>query len=53
MCYEFDRLYWLQRAAEVRREMEKAEKAKKEEKPVPAKSATGDSESGTQVPVPA
>jgi len=49
MCYEFDRLYWLQRAEEMRKEMEKAEKVKKEDKPVPAK--PGESETGTQVPV--
>jgi len=53
MCYEFERLYWLQRAEEARKEMERAEKLKKEEKPVPAKPASGDSESGTRVPVPA
>ena len=54
MCYEFDRLYWLQRAEEVRREMQKAEEAKKQTRPsAPAKPAASEPETGTQVPVPA
>jgi len=51
MCYEFDRLYWLKRAEEVRKEIEGTEKLKKEEKPVPAKSTAGGSETGARVPV--
>jgi len=54
MCYEFDRLYWLKRAEEVRKEMQQVEVAKKQVKPsVPAKPAASEPGGGTQVPVPA
>ena len=31
MCYEFERLYWLQRAEQIRRDKEKAEKSSRPE----------------------
>jgi hypothetical protein len=45
MCYEFERLEWLQRAEQYRRELELAEKLKKqrttETPPKPAAPDTG------------
>jgi len=54
MCYEYERLYWLERAAQARLEKEKAEVAKKKEKTaVPAKPDAPGSrvEDGEPVPV--
>ena len=53
MCYEFERLEWLQRAEQYRREMKLAEQLKKQQKTeTPAKPAAPDT--GTQhEPVPA
>ncbi len=43
MCYEYERLEWLQRAEQYRREMEQAEKLKKQQKTeTPAKPAAPD-----------
>lgn len=54
MCYEYERLYWLERAAQALREKQQAEEAKKKEKTtVPAKPDTPGSrvEEGEPVPV--
>jgi len=41
MCYEYERLYWLERAAQALREKEKAEESKKkQETKVPARPDT-------------
>jgi len=54
MCYEFERLYWLQRAEQIRREQEKAKKSSKtDEDKVPPKPSAPDTavEQGEPVPV--
>ena len=51
MCYEFDRLYWLHRAEELRKEKE-AEKLKRESA-TPAKPAAPEKEPELQEPLPA
>jgi hypothetical protein len=54
MCYEYERLYWPERAAQALREKEKAEESKKKEKAtVPARPDAPDTrvEEGEPVPV--
>jgi len=54
MCYEFERLYWLQRAEQIRQEKEKAEKSSRpEDRKVPPKPSAPDTavEQGEPVPV--
>jgi len=54
MCYEYERLYWLERAAQALREKEKAEESKKkQETKVPARPDTSGArvEEGDPVPV--
>lgn len=54
MCYEFERLYWLERAAQALREKQEAEEArKKENTSVPAKPDARESrvEEGEPVPI--
>jgi hypothetical protein len=54
MCYEYERLYWLERAAQALREKEKDEKSKVKEKPtMPARPDAPDArvEEGEPVPV--
>jgi|AP12_2_1047962.scaffolds.fasta_scaffold421417_1 hypothetical protein len=54
MCYEYERLYWLERAAQALREKEKAEESKKkEETRIPARPDTPGTriEEGDPVPV--
>jgi hypothetical protein len=43
MCYAYEHEYWLRRAEEIRKEMQKTEERLKREKaPVPAKPAAPD-----------
>ena len=54
MCYEYERLYWLEHAARALREKQKAEETKKKEKAtVPPKADAPESpvEDGEPVPV--
>lgn len=37
MCYEFEREYWLRRAEEIRRQMQKNEERLRQSRPAPAK----------------
>lgn len=37
MCYEFEREYWLRRAEEIRKQMQKHEDRLKQSRPAPAK----------------
>ncbi len=51
MCYEIERLYWLQRAEQLRREKAAAENpAKNDRATVPAK--PGETETGVEQPQP-
>lgn len=54
MCYEFDELYWQDRAEQARKAMEKVKQSKPQaETAAPAKPALPDKETEVKVPVPA
>jgi hypothetical protein len=54
MCYAYEQEYWLRRAEEIRKEMQKAEeRLKQKPAPAPAKPAAPDSGVEQPDPVPA
>ena len=53
MCYEFEREYWLLRAEEIRREMQKNEERLKQDRRAPAKPEVPAKEGEVPSPVPA
>jgi hypothetical protein len=53
MCYEFDELYWQDRAEQARKAMEKARESKQPVGTAPAKPTSPDKETEVKVLVPA
>jgi hypothetical protein len=53
MCYEFDELYWQDRAEQARKAMEKVKESKQAGTAVPARPASPEKETEVKVPVPA
>ena len=53
MCYEFEREYWLLRAEEIRREMQKNEERLKQSRTAPAKPDVPPKDVEEPSPVPA
>lgn len=53
MCYEFEREYWLLRAEEIRKQMQKNEERLKQSPPTPAMPDVPAKDVGEHSPVPA
>ena len=53
MCYAYEHEYWLRRAEEIRKEMQKTEERLKQPAPAPAKPAAPDAGVEQPEPVPA